>query len=164
MFYNLEHFSLSIGFDLDHQNDQRSQDHIVTLTKENNRLSTQCSEQWIQLDALHVDEQALKEKCGNFEEEISALKEKVTRLERKNQTLEQRCIDNGEEIRNANGKVQNLQQKLKTVNEENQHLQQEIDSMKKAKSKYRGLVCTCCPLLGTHRNLSVACFSTKYRT
>lgn len=160
----MEGVSISTGPVPDVQDIKRFHDHIVTLTEENARLGTQCSEQWIQIDALHVDEQALKKKCGNFEEEISALKEKVLRLERKNQTLEQRCVDNGNEIRNAHGKVQDVQQKLKIANQENQRLQQEIDGMKKAKSKYIGSGCICCPLLRTHRILSVACLSTKYRT
>jgi chromosome segregation ATPase len=172
--------SILTGSGPDQQDAKRFQEHIVTLTKENERLGTQCSEQWIQLDALHV-------KCGNFEGEIGTLKEKVLRLERKNQdfqqetdhlktklrqqqtqisgleskkqTLEQRSVDNGEEIRNANGKVQSLQQELKIANQENQRLQQEIDSMEKSKSKYRRLVCRCCAPLRGYRTLSAGCFS-----
>ena len=158
MFSSVIDVSNLIETGLDEQDTKRFQDDMVKLNRENERLYTQCTEQHIQVSALHSANQVLKQECDNFKDEIRALTGDVLHLERENQHFQQetnqlktvcneqaaqissfeleklvfikRRNDDEDEIRNVNAEVQKLNQENIDLQQESKHVNEENQRLK----------------------------------
>jgi chromosome segregation ATPase len=112
-----------VGSTSDHLSDKQSQAILKQLTKEKEHLEEQCSQHQIQISILQSENEVLKTRCANYEEEICNMTASIFCANEKNEYLQQN-------IQDANQENQRFKEENERLKQGSQHLRKEDELFK----------------------------------